>query len=569
MMKKRPFPPKVQLPKAPPPKKAAKPKPPPAVKKGDVSSISEIFAAFFNLCKRRLLPVLAAALLSSAVSLILLAGLCYGLMTALTGSLSFLFDGKVQEMLASPQLLTEHLLPLGGVAAVLLALFLFWSWVYTTMLAAAVDEHNGILESLCVGWKNLFPMLWVNFLLTGVAASWCFIVVMMIPAAAAALSFVVPAFTFDIHDVSMAGGSIIFIAAGIISMLLIMLLVISVPFSMSFGFIALLDEGRGGLDALLVSRLYVRGCWWDTFFKMLLMWLLLGVLSLPLQLLRFFVQFPGQDVVAPLISLLIMPLMILYMVTVYRDLKKASGKVAPASACRCLWMPMALAGILLPLLALLGLALTGGPKKMEMLFSRAGGISAPAEEPASPPPAPEVRTLPSVDGFIIWRDPTGDVGDSLLDIREVSALGKEDELRLVVTLARPFADYFAAAGPDAFDPLVKFYFDVDRDQATGAAAGGGKGSGGFDIELDVLLLTGPEKDGGNRAYPSLYALSRDSRQSLAPLEDGTAVISGNTLTLRLPYSRVDGTAGGRFRICFLESAQREGGLSREQTVPLR
>ncbi|MGX9728720.1 MAG: hypothetical protein ACTFAK_15845 [Candidatus Electronema sp. VV] len=580
MMKKRPFPPKVPFPKTPPPpKKAAKPKPPPAVKKGDVRSVSETFAAFFRLCKRRLLPVLAATLLSSAASLILLAGLGYGLLTLLGGNLeqarSLFLGGKGQEILANPSLLMENLLLLGGGAAMLLAVFLLWSWTWTTMLAAAVDEEHGIMEALCTGWKNLFPMLWVSLLLSGIAMSWCAIVFLMIPAAATVLSLAIPAFTFNIQDIGLAGGSIIFIAAGIIGMLLITLLVISVPLSMSFACIVLLDEGRSGMDALLVSRLYVRGHWWNTFFKLLLMWVILSMLTIPLSLLHFFVDIPGQQLVAQLISFCFtMPLSILYMVTVYRDLKQTSGKVDPSASCPCLWMPMALAGILLPLLALLGLVLMGGPKKTEEIFSRTLGTSGPsapvAEKPAAPPPVPEVRTLPSVDGFIIWRDPTGDTSSPLLDIREVSALGKDRALELVVTLTQPFADYFAAAGPNAFDPLVKFYFDVDMDPATGAVAGGGKGREGFDLELDVLLLTGAEGDGGkNRAYPSLYALNRESRQSLAPLEDSTATINGNTLTLRLPYSRIDGIPGGRFRICFLEAAQREGGLSREQTVPLR
>lgn len=574
MIKKRPFPPKVQLPKA-PPKKATKPKPPPAVKKGPVSSVSETFAAFFRLCKRRLPTVMAAALLSSAASLLLLVGIGYGLMTALGMNLEqagkFFLDSQTQGALANPALLMENWYLPGIAVVLLLAASLLWSWVCMAMLAAAVDEQHGIVEALCTGWKNLFPMLWVSLLLGGVVISWVAILFLMIPAAAAALSFIVPAFNFQ--EMGMAGGSLVLVAAGIIGILLMTLLVISVPLSMIFASIVLVDEGRGGMDALLASRFYVRGCWWNTFFKLLLMWVILSMLTMPLSLLHFFVNIPGLQLMAQLIAFCItMPLSILYMVTVYRDLKQASGKADLSSAWRCLWMPMALAGILLPPLALLGLALTGGPKKMDELFSRTLGGGAPSapviNAPAGPLPPPEVRTLPSVDGFIIWRDPTGDTGNPLLDIREVSALGDNGELKLTVTLAQPFADYFASAGPDAFAPLVKFYFDVDLDQKTGAALGGGERRGGYDIELDVLLLTGPTGSGG-RAYPSLYALDQKSRQSLAPLEESTAVIEGSTLTLRLPYSRVDGTAGGRFRICFLEAAQRENGPSREQSVPLR
>ncbi len=574
MMKKRPFPPQVPLPKAPPPKKAAPPKPPPAARKGPVSSVREIFAAFFRLCKRRLLPVLAATLLSAAAGLILLAGMGWGMMTALGGELAqaqrFFLNGKAQKILADPSLLAGNLPLLGSTAALLVAAFLLWSWVHTTMLAAAVDEQHGIMEALCTGWKNLFPMLWVSLLFSGLVISWSALVFLLLPAVGAALALgSSPAFTFNLQDLGLAGGSILLLAGSVIGMLLITLLVISVPLSMSFACIILIDEGRGGMDALLVSRLYVRGCWWNTFFKLFLFGIILSILFLPLSLLNLFALFPGQQAVLQLISFLTMPLPLLYMVTVYRDLKQASGKVSPGSASRCLWMPMALTGILLPLLGLLGLALTGGPKKMEDLVSRAVGGRPPAPsavQATAEPPAPEVRTLPSVDGFVIWRDPVGDTGNPLLDIREVTAVGQDGELRLVITLAQPFASYFAAAEPDSFAPAVKFYFDVDRNPATGAAADGGAELGGYDLELDVLLLA---EQGGGRVYPSLYALTGASRQSLAPLEDRVAVIDGSTLTLRLPYSRVDGTSGGRFRIRFLEAAQREGGLSREQTVPLR
>jgi hypothetical protein len=573
-MMKRPS--KVPLPKVPlPQKKTVVIKPKTEAAKGDVSSISEIFVAFFRLCKRRLLPVLAVLVLATVVSLLLLAALGFGGLTALGVDMQqaqqFITGGDLQKLFINPQLIVENPLLLGGGAIMLLAVMLLWSWCYTVMLAAAVDEHHGILESLCTGWKYLFPMLWVNMLLIGIYISWATLVAILIPSVLTVLSPLMPAFNFQ--NIDLLAGSVVFIAFGVVIALLFFLLSISIPFSMIFCFMVMIDEGIVGIDALLISRLYMRGHWWNTFFKMFLIGLVWVVLTLPFSFLPLFMPFIGHKIAVNLVALLIAPLMLLYMVAVYRDLKQANGKVDPRSAYRCLWMPMALAGILLPLLAMIGAAVVGGPKQFDQLLNKAGLSTRPIAEQNNPPvpvseEKPEVRILPSVDGFIIWRDPTGDTGNPLLDIREVSAVGEKGELLLTVTLAKPFAEYFAPATQDDYAQLVSFYFDADMDSATGVVLTGEEGRTGYDLELDVLLAVSPA--GAGRAYPSLYAVGPKKRQSLAPLADSTAIIADSTLTIRLPYDRIDGVVGGKLKVCFREVSQREGGgLSKDQAVPLK
>ena len=94
---------------------------------------------------------------------------------------------------------------------------------------------------------------------------------------------------------------------------------------------------------------------------------------------------------------------------------------------------MAAAGILLPLLGIIGAAVTGGPKVFNLGQQQSG--TRPAAVPTPEVMAPKVRTVPAVDSFVIWRDPTGDTSNPLLDIREVTALGKQGELVLSVTFA--------------------------------------------------------------------------------------------------------------------------------------
>lgn len=543
---------------------------------GQVSSVGEIFVAFFRLCKRRLLPVLAVLVLSLVVSLLLLAALGIGGLFALGVDMQqaqqFITGSTLQEFLANPQSIMAHPLFLGGGALLLLVGFLLWSWSYTAMLAAAIDEHHGILEALCTGWKYLFSMLWVSTLFVGITISWMLIVSLLIPAAIAGLAPVLTPLmpTIDVQHLGLLTGSVLFIAAAGISLLIFLLLASVIPLSMSFCLIIMIDEGQTNIDALLISRLYVRGHWWDTFFKLFLISIILTALTLPLSLLPLVLPFPGHQFAIQFVSFLTTPLMLLFMVAVYRDLKQAAGRVDTDSSCRCLWIPMAIVGILLPLLGVIGAGVAIGPKLPDNLEN----ILKKGEHLGNHPvvvAAPDVKILPSVDGGIIWRDPIGDTSNPLLDIREVSAFAEKGELQLVVTLAKPFAEYFAANGRNAFDPLMSFYFDTDKNAATGIMLPGEEARGGYDLELDVLLASPPDAPvGTGQAYPSLYAVTPQKRQSLAPLDNSTAVIKTNTLTIRLPYARLDAVAGSSLKICFREAAQKDGsGLSNDQVVPVK
>jgi hypothetical protein len=540
MMKRRPVPP-VPTPRTPQQRRPAKPRP--EVQKGGISSVGQIFTDAFSLYKRRILPLTAVIIVGYLFTGLVLAGLGFAAYSGLGlnwPQLQQFFNNDVQQIVADPSLLMTNplALPLLGAGAVLLlAAFLLIFWAYTAALAAAVDEHHGIFESLCTGWKYLLPMLWISSLYVGILMT-------------ASIFFLLPALILSL--------------------------------SMFFGFYVMIDEDRTGLDALMASRLYVRGHWWNTFFKMLLVWLLIMALNAPLALLPHFVDFPGQQIVIQVLSFFISMFFICYSVVVYRDLKQAAGRVDPDSACRCLWMPMALFGIMMPLLGLIGAFVAAGPtlpgelQRMRETFlqqlrqaveQRGLNIPMPPPEAAEPDAPPQVQELSSVDDFIIWRDPGGDTHNPLLDIREVSAQGQENELELTVTLAKPLADYFTAENQRDFDSLITFYFDTDMDPASGDALPDAADRTGYDLELDLLLAA---PDGAGQAYASLYAIRPQQRQSLEPLADGSVSFADSSISIRLPYSRFAAASGSTLRVCFREADQQEGsGLADDQTVPLQ
>ena len=213
--------------------------------------------------------------------------------------------------LGGVEALRGHPVP-GGFSplAVLIALFsflvlcilIFWSQAVT--IAVTVDNNLGIMEALKAGWKYLIPLGWVATLYMGIVMT----------------------------------GMTLFLVPGLI-----------LGLSMSLCCYALFDDDLRGMDALLASQCYVKGHWWNTLGKFFLVGLAFMALGL--------VPFIGQ-----LLSFLFTPFLLLYMVVVYRDLKEAAGAVELHSGFRWLWTFMAVVGILLPLLGLIGALVTLGPQ---------------------------------------------------------------------------------------------------------------------------------------------------------------------------------------------------------------
>ena len=250
----------------------------------EIATFPALFRTAWDQYKKRALPLLAVLLIGTVVigSLMLALVLCVTLGGAM---LSHFTDER-----------TAAYLVIILVCVLLLVLTVLIIWSQTAFLAMVVNEDLGIIEAFQAGWTWLLPMAWVLTLASAILL------------AGFALG-ILPGFLFAVW--------------------------------FAFCMYVLLDEDRRGMDALLASREYVRGHWWNTFGKLLLLWLISAVIS--------FLPFIGQ-----VLSLLFAPFFMLFLLTMYRDLKAAHGvatlDAGPGS--RIFWWTMAVIGLALPLAAL-------------------------------------------------------------------------------------------------------------------------------------------------------------------------------------------------------------------------
>lgn len=240
--------------------------------------------------KNRALPILAFILIS----------------TGILGSLAVilaLFAGFGGVLAAHPQIYRGWailLISLSGV--LLLGTAITALWCHTALLAIVMDANPGVLAACRRGWMYLWPMTWVITIFSGIVLTG--FILGVLPAVLAAVWF-------------------------------------------SFGMYILLEEDKRGMDAILASMEYVRGDWWNTFGKLLAVWLPYTLISL--------VPFVGT-----LVSIFFYPFLMLFMVAVFHDLKSGKGEVElrVSPGARLLWWVIAVIGLLAPLIALSGALLT-------------------------------------------------------------------------------------------------------------------------------------------------------------------------------------------------------------------
>lgn len=187
-----------------------------------------------------------------------------------------------------------------------LAVLLIWS--QTAVVALVVDADLGIIEAFQRGWKYFWPMTWVLTFLGGI---------------------VLTGFLFGILP------GFLFLAW------------------FSFSVFILLEEDRRGLDSLLASREYVRGYGLNILGKLSVIWI--G------SLLAALIPFLGQ-----IISILLAPFFLLFMLHMYHELKEIKGtvKIQTTAGGRIFWWVLTIIGLVLPIAGLLWgvyLLLGGGP----------------------------------------------------------------------------------------------------------------------------------------------------------------------------------------------------------------
>ncbi|WLE96346.1 MAG: hypothetical protein QTN59_16900 [Candidatus Electrothrix communis] len=492
------------------------------MEKDQLKNTYEIFSETWTLYKSSVISIGLVSLVSLFVSIMLLIG---------GGTAAFFALGGQPYFTGDPQKILLNPLVIGTGILLLFVASLLITWCHTAVLTATVQQERSVMGNLITSWKYIFPLLWISSLYVGIVIT----------------------------------GSVFFIIPGLILAL-----------SMSLCFFIMVEEERTGIDALLASRLYIRGHWWNTLFKLLLVWvlsILLGLAPLP---------------VGPILSLLFAPFLMLYTVTVYHDLKECSGEVDPSSSSGWFWVLLGVFGFLLPLLAFIGSIVALGPQLPEIIKQVQTEVNRTLGTDIFPQPqndarnsidakdikVPIVRQLPSVDGFLIWRDPIGDTHNPFLDIKEVSAKGDQGGLLLTITMTRPLSAYFLAVKAGDFDPLISFYLDTDTNRATGGTPFRQQQErDGYDLNVQVQLVA--QQEGNARgvsggAEVSLYQIDGNERRSFGTLDKKAVTVSGDTVTVRLPYSRLETKSGNTVRICYREAAQEQGGrLAKDKLVPLK
>ena len=488
------------------------------VTKSSLMGFRDLFLEAWEQYKRRGLTIVGVMLASGLIMLVSL---------FLLGLVAKLLFGGVEQAMAQVQ----HG-RLTGVAAGIFALFfcialVFALWSQSATIAAAVDESLGVVAALKAGWRRLWAMGWILLLASSIVIT----------------------------------GFILFMVPGIF-----------LSVSLMFALYPLYDEGMRGMDAVIASYYYVKGRWWNTFAKSLLIWLIAIILDL--------IPFVGQ-----ILYLLFTPFLFLFMVAMYRNLKE-TAQPRPAVATGRWWL-MAGTGMIVPLLGLVGAVVTLGPQmpmilhQIEQQYQPANHGTRAGQPPVAHPASPPAGTAePKVSAAVreqhqVWHDPTGDTVDfgvgHWLDIATVSVRAAANILDLDLQMHFPLSAAFNAASTTS-QPLYRsaaVYFDTDVDRRTGGRPGKNAARSGYDYGLDITLEVPRNEPRKGRIHVSLFRLENGVRKFLGPLPDNQVHIGANDIRITLPYGTLGLRAGKKLRVSFVEFYQKQGsGLSKDKLLDL-
>ncbi len=403
---------------------------------------------------------------------------------------------------------------------VALMLLLVISWSQAAAVAASIDDRLSVIDALRAGCKFCFPMALIASLYIGIVMT----------------------------------GFGLLVVPGVVVLV-----------SMAFCFYVMVDEGVTGLNALLRSRRYVFGHWRDTFVKLSLVWLLSIIISL-------------LPVAGQLLSFLFTPYLMLFMAVVYYDLKAncLGDDIVPDRG--ALWSIMAVVGVVVPLLGIVGAMITFWPRLPDYLqqckdgslpgLKAFSGLLKDVSQDKDVSVTPSVRRLPSVDGAWVWHDPIGDARIPALDIGQVAVKGEDGELLVRVRTAAAYDSFFVRARPDIPVSLLSVYIDTDVDRQTGASASEVVTRSGYDKRIDVVLAVQAGQTG--QALVNVSSLSGRHEAVLGSIDAHHVDMVDNFLRFRVPYSLLRIEAGKTIRVCFREFAQQQAsGLSKDKLVSLQ
>lgn len=223
---------------------------------GKLTGIGELFSNSWQIYKNRI-GTLIALYLFSAISCVVSLGIFIG-----TGFLlsHFLSESKI------PLILSIVI----GITIGFIALF----WGMAAFTFAVADESIGIKDALEKGWQRVSAFIWL----------------------------------FTIMGFIITGGFLLFLVPGVIFL---------VWFTFA-QFILAVDDERG-MNALLKSKEYVKGYWFDVFLRLLVIWLVSMFIGM--------VPFLGG-----ILSLFFVPFMMIFIYLIYKNLKVAKGDIVYSSS---------------------------------------------------------------------------------------------------------------------------------------------------------------------------------------------------------------------------------------------
>jgi len=289
------------------------PEPGPRPARKQLASIGDLFSRSWQVFIRRILTLIGINLLA----------------LLLMGAASLFLASGIQHLPVSfsnnPFIIIPAMILL---FVVMLAMF---SAIGGAMTYAIVDESIGVRQALGLGIQRWRAFLWV-FLLLGFILTGGY------------LAFLLPGLLFTVWFI--------------------------------FAQFVLAHEEIGGMDALLLSRAYVRGHGWEIGGRLLLLWVVNGLLSC--------IPFIG-----PLLSLVLGPFTLIYTYEIYRDLREIKGEIAAdcSGGEKAKYLLAGAAGYLLigiAIFLLLGSTLYHGLN----LFRTQMGAGSYQEERITPPVAP-------------------------------------------------------------------------------------------------------------------------------------------------------------------------------------
>ncbi len=397
-------------------------------------------------------------------------------------------------------------------------------WYQSAIIAVVLDDNMGVREALRVGWQRLWSVGWI-FMLGGSI---------------------------------LMSGFLLFLVPGIL-----------LSISLMFALYPLYDDDLRGMDALQASRSYVKGRWWNTLGKALIIWLIAIVLDL-------------IPYVGPFVNLLFMPFLLLFFVAMYRNLKETATETMGDAGRTGMWL-LAVLGFILMLAGMIGAVVSLGPQLPGLLQQTQSQADrqVDAQLPQVVPPISqsgeeEQDVLASTEtGDSIWHDPIGDVTEfgvgRWLDLQAVTVRADGGTLLIDLHTATPLSAAFNAASTTAQSiyRLAIVYFDSDVDRVTGGKAGKGAGRSGYDVGFDINLEA-PRNDPENgQVHVGLFRLENGVRRFLGPLPEDHVQVRGNQIRLHLPYETLGIQAGNQVRMSFLEASQEQGsGLSKDKLIDL-